>query len=773
MRNYLLLLLVAALLTLLVGCRQQATTSAVQTQAAAGATPAAAAEGTGGYQFTSANSFSVPLGDQPAFAPRVQPYTVEPGLKNVANLAHFKSDLAPEHMQMIAKNGFVVLPANWKQMEFVYELNNYPKEHRPSFVTTDSVLHTMHVFYDYMLRTMEVTKLYERAEKLSVGLLQATTKKLSENLPPELKEAARLNVAFALVPVKLLGVPQNQWGVTVPEDIARIAEGEMVLMAQHEGFKRSPVTDFDVDYSQFVPRGHYTRSDKLKRYFKALMWYGLVALPLYDLQKTPNLQPRQARQAYLLAQHIVYGSYDGEPLGKIWEDIYEPTAFMVGFADDNTPEDFIKAGQGLWSDAKDAAKLIPEQNIVALAQKLLALRPAEIIAVSITGLTKLPGNPQLRLMGQRYILDSYLFQQMVYPYVGKSDDPNHPGTHNMRTFPMGLDVMSILGSERAYAIADTVYGQTKFVNYDKQTKVLRGKVAAYQDADWSKTVYNGWLHTLKLLLEPKTEGYPAFMGKEAWLDKQLNCALASWSELRHDTILYAKQSVVAECGGEGGERKPPPKPKGYVEPEVLTYWRAGLLLTQLRDGLKARKLLGTDEDDTLSNKFDDFIALLNSLQGISVKELQNQPLTQEEFNLIEFYGDNIAHLNLFTTFSEESSEITSSADQDMAVVADVHTGPIGAESYALEEGVGRAAEIYVVYPMQGKLMIGRGAVFSYYEFTVPVANRMTDEDWQKKLDSSDRPKVPAWVKSFRSSLGAKGKRDVEEKGVPTFSTGGC
>jgi len=101
---------------------------------------------------------------------------------------------------------------------------------------------------------------------------------------------------------------------------------------------------------------------------------------------------------------------------------------------------------------------------------------------------------------------------------------------------------------------------------------MREEVGAYTERDWTKNVYAGWLHTLKFLVEVKGEGYPSFMLSEAWVDKALNAALGSWAELRHDTILYAKQSVVAECGGEGGEQKPPPPPKGYVEPEVLTYW---------------------------------------------------------------------------------------------------------------------------------------------------------------------------------------------------------
>ena len=61
-------------------------------------------------------------------------------------------------------------------------------------------------------------------------------------------------------------------------------------------------------------------------------------------------------------------------------------------------------------------------------------------------------------------------------------------------------------------------------------------------ADWAQNLYWNWLYTLLPLLEPKGEGWPVFMQNQAWTDKSLNTALGSWAELRHDTILYAKQS---------------------------------------------------------------------------------------------------------------------------------------------------------------------------------------------------------------------------------------
>ncbi len=759
------LLIALCLLTLglglagLAGCRQAATDTPLRTSA----------RGDGGrYQFAAETGFSVDLGKRPEFTPAVAEYEIASNLGNVANLRQFRDDLRNDHLKRLAQQGFVVVPADWKQMEFVYELNNYELEHLPSVVTVDSALHAFHIFYDYVLRSMEVSTLYERASTLAVGLLQGTVKQHAEAADAEIKEAALHNVGYALVPVKLLEIPAEEWGAEVPVEATALADQELALIKAHEGLEGSPTVELSVDYSQFIPRGHYTRSDKLKRYFLALMWYGLVPEAFYNKAAQPALQPRVARQAVLLSQVVLYGKAGEEPLGKVWEDLYEPTAFMVGFADDITPDDMGKGVAKVLGEPLDTKKLIPEQNLADLAKELLAIRPPEIVMESLTNDEKLPGIPQFRLMGQRFVLDSYLFQHMVAPHVGSGGDPNHPGTFNTRTFPMGLDVMSILGSQRAYEIADKVYEQTKFKNYAEQTEKLRQEVAAYTDADWSENVYAGWLQTLGLLIEPKTQGYPTFMRSEAWLDKQLNAALGSWAELRHDTILYAKQSVVAECGG-GPEEEPPPPPKGYVEPEVLTYWRLGLLATQLREGLGKRNLLA---DEALKDSFDELISLLKFLQDTSVKELTNVKLTAEEYDAIEYYGASLERLNQYTKRGSEGDEITSATDKDMAVVADVHTGPIGMAMFALEEGVGHANELYVIYPVEGKLQIGRGAVFAYHEFTVPVDQRMTDEAWQAKLSSAQPPQPPKWTASFLSKY-KRGGEQIEFSDVAPFTRGGC
>src|SRR4030095_13689833 len=60
---------------------------------------------------------------------------------------------------------------------------------------------------------------------------------------------------------------------------------------------------------------------------------------------------------------------------------------------------------------------------------------------------------------------------------------------------------------------------------------------------WDSNIYMNWLACLRELSAPTTDTkYPEAMRTRAWAMKTLNTQLASWTQLRHDTILYAKQS---------------------------------------------------------------------------------------------------------------------------------------------------------------------------------------------------------------------------------------
>ncbi len=158
-----------------------------------------------------------------------------------------------------------------------------------------------------------------------------------------------------------------------------------------------------------------------------------------------------------------------------------------------------------------------------------------------------------RFMGQRFIPDSYIFSRLTGPYTKEytGNQEQLPFTYidsefgNNRGFPRGLDAMALLGSERAVYWLDEL-NDSSYKNYSIQYNKLDSEFSNFSVADWNRNLYWSWLYSLQPLLNDYGSGYPTFMQTDAWQDKELSTSLSSWTELRHDTILYAKQSYAIE-----------------------------------------------------------------------------------------------------------------------------------------------------------------------------------------------------------------------------------
>jgi hypothetical protein len=64
----------------------------------------------------------------------------------------------------------------------------------------------------------------------------------------------------------------------------------------------------DEDFSQFEPRGHYTDSDVLKRYFRAMMWLGRIDLRLLETQSDGSQVFRRRQLEAALALRDLVGA---------------------------------------------------------------------------------------------------------------------------------------------------------------------------------------------------------------------------------------------------------------------------------------------------------------------------------------------------------------------------------------------------------------------------------------------------------------------------------
>ncbi|HQN05853.1 MAG TPA: DUF3160 domain-containing protein, partial [Anaerolineaceae bacterium] len=300
-----------------------------------------------------------------------------------------------------------------------------------------------------------------------------------------------------------------------------------------------------------------------------------------------------------------------------------------------------------------------------------------------------------------------------------------------RDLPKALDFLAAMGSEEAYSILDEM-GETKYANYVTQMDKVKTEVASLEMDSWGQNLYWNWLYTFFPLIEPKDETYPAFMRTQAWIRKDLNTALGSYTELKHDTILYAKQ-VMAEMGG--GMEEPP---MGYVEPNPEVYARLNALAQMTYQGLLSRNLLS----DTTRNNLENLTGLLTFLQTVAEKELNGETISSDEYTRLMYFGGELEALTLAAADTTEEYDRDLS-DQKAALVADIATGM----GRVLEEAIGQPAMI-VVIPPDDPTRYSVGAVFTYYEFTVPPDQRMTDETWQGLVESGDTPPSPEWTSLF-------------------------
>lgn len=673
--------------------------------------------------FTGGRPFLVRSGDEQAAdmaVPSVEAYTAAPDLSNVDNLWQFY--LQDGFKAQLAEDGFVVFGEAGFEFYEIYENNRY--EQIANFVTVDSMMHTYHLYFAYLMKNVEKEYLYAYLTLLSRKMLESSVGQYELLKGSEWEDAAMRNVAFFAIGAALLGDR-----VEVPDYVEEIVSHELDAIGQAEGIQESEITGEFEDYTQYKPRGYYEGDIRLERYFQAMMWYGRI----HFTQENEELD----RSALLIAEAV---SADEEIYG-LWEAIYAVTSFFAGASDDAGVCEYIPLMKEAYGEDITVNGLIGTPEEFARFHEMTAkLTPPQINSIPIE-----EGDSNVilgfRFMGQRFTIDAAIMQKLIFSSVGEDS------AGSRRMLPDVLDVPAALGSDTALQILKE-NGAADYAGYSENMEKLRMVLAADKDTLWSASLYAGWLNTLRPLLTVKGEGYPVFMQGEEWAKKNLECFAGSFTELKHDTVLYSKQ-VMAEMGG-GWEQEP--DDRGYVEPEPLVYLRFENLAVSTAEGLKAYGVLRTADEKNLERLSE----LAHQLYVISNKELRDEVLTEDEYELIRCYGGNIEHFWYETFKAEIEEEGFSGRDCPAAVVVDIATDPNGA---VLEAATGNPSDIYVLVKVDGKIKIARGAVYSFYQFVWPMDDRLTDSKWRQMIgaqagddgyyDRDQSIQQPEWTESYR------------------------
>ena len=644
-----------------------------------------------------------------------QNFEVEEGqrvnMQNLINPQELK-DFDQQLFQQLGQDGFAIVPAQYEQLFHLYEKNDY--QEFPNFVTTDLFLQLYHLYFDCMLRELEESQLLPMMIRFTRDMheLLYNMERWSGS-DEKINQIAHHNAAYYNIAYKLFTgnfiFDRNEGDIDV-EEVTKVINAVNATSNFMQDYKEIPFA-----YSLFRPRGHYSRNEKLQRYFRGMMW--LQSVP-FGLDYNDEVQAAVMQACALKLDKEAKKNYDR--LNKF-------ITFLMGQPDNlsllQVMAEVEKTGlqmEDLIHNDETIAKITATLN--EIGNKQTRIRPA----------FERTSHNKICVMPQRYQPDAEVLLKMV-------DYDNDP---TERATPKGLDFFAAMGVSAAEQILREE--QIKWKGFDSHLKQMKERMG---EIDWNETIATQWMNALKVINDhDKDAKLPYFMLNPEWTKKDLNSSLASWAELKHDAILYAKQPMGAECGGGG-----PPEPivKGYVEPNVKFWKKAIELLDNTYKLLEDENML-TDKINQATNRLKEEAELLLRL---SEKELAGQELTEMEYGQIEYIGSTFENISLDLIRQEDQTlygwSDVEGADRKVALVADVYTANAdnNPEKSILYEAVGCGDEIYVVVEMGGYLYLTRGAVLSYREFTQPIdMQRLTDEEWQQQLESNPRKGVPQWMK---------------------------
>jgi hypothetical protein len=641
--------------------------------------------------------------------------------------------------QKLSQNGFYV--ENMPPLGDIYlddMADSYQNRSagRQYFITSDLFLHAYHLIFDRMLQDVEENKFSPTVTELAAKLAKTTeneVKTLPPTAPSAVREALLYDLLYFSVAAKLL--KQN----FVISDMVR--KDAVVFISGVQNAEGS-LPDYlsskfgDEDFTQYKVRGHYEKDEALQRYFRGMMWFGRRSFLLSDRRMT-------------LAAILIPGLLEKVQETHTFDSLDHSLDYVVGAQDKYTLAGYRSVNKKVFGTEAPNANQVAiklDDSLEAFSRAVESdLPPPQIVSIQ-TGLghqqqDRLKMVRSFKFLGQRFTLDAFLLNQMSSPNVGSDQNP--------RNLPSTLDVMMLLGSKAATEEQQQSQQRNKWDNYDSQASKLAG--IAQQHLTGNMTFYDEWLDTLNSLFLPTTSKQLFTLG-QPWQYKNLNAGAASWTELKHDTILYADQSNAEMGEGDEFEIPPynPPAPKGYVEPNPIFFQRLGQSIDQMLGRLKDSGFI-TDE---YLDKFTTFRTLARRAETIAQKEVSGELITADDYKWIE---------NLEAAFDwpllmpRGVLEIKDRSELQMALIADVATDSV--QGRVLEVATGTPQRIIVVAKdAYGGARLTVGYVYSWYEF--PSQKRWADSEWKKIIyttDSSGRKQnnivPPGWYAQFMKNPG--------------------
>lgn len=553
----------------------------------------------------------------------------------------------------------------------VYQTNR--EQGKPNLVTPDLLLVSYGLIRQHQNTQAEFQMMIPEFKALVKGL-QA---KLAAAKGGETEALARDYVT--LLQAMLAGA--------LPEKASEVLGKEWQQVQQASGLAESPLWGTTLDYSQFKPRGRYTQSEEMQRYFVAYRYASTVnffAVP----SKATGISQAKAQQLSRVAIYLSRLITKDAELLKHYAKLQSALTWEYGQSGDLGANEVEAATRGLKGAALKGEVLLDYARkqgrlpqIIDLPVDVSKLEKGEKVAEVALGWRLLPGTQSG---------NGVAMQTVLYPNTQKFNNPCgtiqcvQPWTMSLiegkpaKAYVSAYEIMMLEGSVQAKSLVQQ-RGDDLFDGYAIATEKAKAVLQSDKGLSGAQGVF---------MREVFAEASDAS-------GRQLTGMLGFWTWQQSINALYAKQ--VMTPASKGLSFNDPEQRKGAVLAGSPGFY---LALTKLV------KQQAEQSKEPVWTKFAEITEHLASL----AQAKGDAPLKDEDD----------AYLNELDT-----ALLVLTKGKDQPIVVDVLTNPL--DKLVVEEALG--------LPEVQEINKARGAWFRHYEFKQDMGARLTNEEWRKQLGS--------------------------------------
>lgn len=577
-------------------------------------------------------------------------------------------------LDSLNNNGFAIYDNPWAKdaPDFYKIFAKLEEKQIPFFISSDFITYYYQAILKKSFKDIEKNIFYDNLWALNKELYTLAKNRYEArlatigNINDSVLEGERLEMAYFAVALELLkptpeqiilkgaiddqtkfiAIEADRFYFVIPPYLRDDVVQEVKLIkAASKQVTKSPVLLYNRDYSEFSVPTDYRANAKLNNFYLTTKWLNSNFPINYRSEACSDcLLDKEDWRVSIIAANFIAQDFASLPdLKNRWARIYKVIGFFKGLREDLNYVHYRDSLIALFGQNYQVEQLFDDKNADAWANlekfrtKILTYDfPAIQGAYDKTS----PENQSklgFKMLAEAYWPNGYIFDYFVSPPLGNflGDKPaannvTYCQRGNLRCSGFSLDVVNLTTPIIGNSFFDE---NTNYVGYGDEVSKLQTQLN--KNTVWHTTSYWTSLDTIRALLSVDRGKLPIFYRSEAWQDRVLKTAAATWINFQLPLEKFSFNQLFKGNGLNFSRWSE----NSYVEPNLNLI---NELLANNNMLLKMFSTLQLDQEaKEASINVQNASANLNALKGIILKELGGTALTPEDNQTITDFAKQL------------------------------------------------------------------------------------------------------------------------------------